>query len=56
MGGSRTDMIVLTPIVFLAVTSPILIIAHRKKHQAITTIIAKYSPQLSQRLRDEGIG
>ena len=44
------------PVAFLAITSPIIFITQRKKESALLILITQEAPELSRRLKAEGLG
>src|SRR5688572_26256440 len=56
--SSRPDLrlIYLPPVAFLALTSPILFLAQRRREEALLRMIAREAPILTQKLQAEGIG
>ena len=47
--------IYLAPVAFLAVTSPLIFAGQRRRERALFALIAREAPDLSQKLRTEGI-
>jgi hypothetical protein len=49
-------LLFLPPVAFLALTSPILFLAQKRREAALFSIIAREAPMLSQKLQADGIG
>jgi hypothetical protein len=56
--ASRPELrlVYLPPVAFLALTSPILMLAQRRREAALFSIIAREAPMLAQKLEADGIG